>query len=1101
MPQIVAIQPLNVPSRASIRLSIYQASHTMMLDLRSELHRYGAADQTVKLLDAKNDTTLLRYVDLFPESAARKGTPLAKMPAGVVEYDDRPLMYLYRADALAVAPKDLANVIAELIRALACRGEGHYLAVVYPGELVVYPIGLIESVPTPEIFQADSARAPLLIPDLAAGDAPKSLKQQLANVQSLHELLFELITSVAQSLRDSKALSIVRERDEVLPLVGRAVFARFLIDRGIINKRTFPKLYSAGNTPELAFATPELAARTCVWLDEKFNGELLPLLFDLRHPKYTDYLTFFSGKKITNGRVLHHLTNVMYRAPNGRLALALSWEGVDFAHVPIGLLSEVYEDYAHQFYRDDALRESVRYTPRHIAEFTVAHAFEGLPEKERHQARLLDPAAGAGIFLVLALQRLVAEKWKATGRRPDTQDIRNILNNQIRGYDINHSALTLAALSLYLTALELDPDPFPPEKLRFDRLMGGVLRNMRAAGEEYPYDGLVLGSLGKPGDPMRNELPFDIVTGNPPWTSFASWGDKKYNFNDYVRDMMRRILNKRRGDNEDIQRIALHYEHNDLLPDTAFMWRAIEWAKDDGIIAFVVAGRLLFKRGDGGARVRNSLFQSIQVTGILNGALLMPLWPKINQPFCIVFARNRAPQLHDCFTLVTPALDPGPAGQFRMRIDSEARQPIELHSALYRPHLFKVLTRGGRLDIDIVERIQSLLAPISVEQPIDEPQPTSIEPNSAAQPISDYWNAFNQGKKRFGQGYIPVGKKTNKQSEKTRQRLSELLRREALTLASNDLKHDDGTLRIGLRINPRQLQRFSTLKLYRLADPEIFNPPLVLINQGFGESAKNVRARLYLGKAPLAYRFNFYGFSCEGHPKAVQMAKYLFCIINSDLFGYYTLQASAKFGVERRTLFIEDIEEFPIMHMLTDTQYAEIERVADALNLNEPATWLDMNRCINKLYGLTVADEQVIQDTLATMMPYETAQSKARSPASTPELKVFRAKVEGLLQPLFKPDGEKISVIPHLVPVDGWVAFDITTDQTPCTGHDDTATLIAAKLSDDEGASRLFLKLGPGLLRVAIRNQYRYLTRSRARLCALDVLREHGDVFPIPSKS
>lgn len=1071
----------------------------MTLDLRRELSRYGAGPDAIKLLDSNTDTSLLRYVDLFPESATRKGAPVSSMPSGVVEHDERPLMYLYRADILAVGPdEDSASRVSELIRALACRGEGHYLAIVYPGELKVYPIGLMENDPAAAHILATSATAPLLVPNLASGESPQSLKQQLANAKSLHELLFELITSVAEELRDSGALSITRERDEVLPLVGRAIFARFLIDRGIINSRTFPGLYTGSNRPEHAFNTPELAARTCAWLDDKFNGELLPLLFDIHKPKYADYLAFFSCKKTAKERVLHHLTNVMYRAPGGRLALALSWEGVDFAHVPIGLLSEVYEEYAHQFYKDDALRESVRYTPRHIAEFTVAQAFEGLPKKGRDKARVLDPAAGAGIFLVLALQRLVAEKWEATGERPNTQGIRDILNSQIRGYDINHSALTLAALSLYLTALELDPDPFPPEKLRFDRLMGSVLRNMRGPGETYPYDGIVLGSLGELGDLPPGEQPFHIVTGNPPWTSFKGWGDEKYNFNDHVRDMVRRIIKARRSDNTEQAAIAESYIHNDLLPDTAFMWRAIEWARDDGVIAFIVAGRLLFKRGEAGARVRDSLFRCMHIRGILNGALLMPLWPQINQPFCIVFARNALPNPTDRFTFITPALDAGPAGQVRMRIDSEARQPIELKALFDRPHLLKVLTRGGRLDVDIVERIQELAQSKDETCQEDTQQLSLVSQAKKMQSIATYWRDWNNGKKRFGQGYIPVGEKTNKQSAKTRQRMSELLRHDPLTLASDDLKYDDGTMRIGLRINPRQLERFAALKLYRLADPEIFSPPLVLVNQGFGKSPQNIRARLYLGKVPLVYRFNFYGFSCAGHPKSRQLAKYLFCIINSDLFGYYTLQASAKFGVERRTLYVEDIEEFPILHALTDRQYIEIEKVADALDVDDPATWRAMNRCINRLYGLTSADEQVIKDTLATMMPYKTELTKARAPAERRELEAFRNKVEQILQPFFDMDGEKVHVARHELPVEGWVAFDITTSDKPVGAvNDDAVTQIAAKLADDEGASRLFQVVGERHIRVAIRNQYRYLTLSRARLCALDALREHGIVFPI----
>jgi hypothetical protein len=364
--------------------------------------------------------------------------------------------------------------------------------------------------------------------------------------------------------------------------------------------------------------------------------------------------------------------------------------------------------------------------------------------------------------------------------------------------------------------------------------------------------------------------------------------------------------------------------------------------------------------------------------------------------------------------------------------------------------------------------------------------------------IAAYWRDWNNGEKRFGQGYIPLGEKTNKQTAETRKRIAELLRRDALMLTSDDLFDKHGELQIGLRVSPRQLDRFKAMKLYRLAEPDIFNPPLVLISEGFGESPLGIRARLYLGKAPLVFRRNFYGFSCAGHPKARQLAKYLFCIINSDLFGYYTLQASAKFGLERRTLLVQDIEEFPILHALTESQFNAVEKVADDLDVNAPATWRAMNHCINKLYGLTSADEQVIKDTLVTMMPYKTAIAKARTPASRLELEGFRTRVETILQPFFDMDGEKVRVTRHQLPVDGWVAFDITTsDKATGTVRDDAMTRIAAQLADDEGASRLFQVVGERHMRVAILNQYRYLTSSRARLCALDILREHGNVFPI----
>lgn len=1063
------------------------------MDLRTELKRYGAAEASIKLLDEPRDASTLRYVDLFPESLARKVRNSTLAPAGVVEHEDRPLLYVYRANALSLSVGD--SELPELIRSLACRGEGHFLAIVRPGELVVYPVGLLEALPKAQFVSADDPQAPLLIADLAAGRVSSVVRQQLATATSLHTLLFELITSVAHALRGSKALCIDRQRDEVLPLVGRAIFTRFLIDRGIINPQTYPALYANGGQPEEAFATPHAAARMCAWLDTTFNGELLSLLFDREHPSEDDYLAFFNRPSLISAGVLNQLSNIMYRAPNGRLALSLAWEGVDFAHVPVGLLSEVYEEYAHQFYRDEALRDSVRYTPRHFADFTVTQAFAGLPQEGRAVARVLDPAAGAGIFLVIALQQLVREHWQASGQRPDTATIRRILGTQIRGYDINGSALTLAALSLYLTALELDPDPFPPEKLRFEKLLGHVLRNVRhVAAPDQP---LVLGSLGSLGNLDTAEGRFSIVTGNPPWTSYSGWSDGQLSFNGHTEGMVRRLLTRFRADSDALQTLGADYVHNDHLPDTAFLWRAMEWAREDGVIAFIMAGRLLFKRGEGGTRVRDALFQSVHVTGILNGALLLKLWPQINQPFCILFARNRIPPPNARMTFVTPVLDAGPDGQPRMRIDAEARQPLSLSVALARPYLFKALTRGGRLDIDIIERIQSLARVGNAATGVDTSAPQT-------QRVEDFWKAaWTQGEKRYGQGFIPIGPRTSTISERTQQRLAQLRARNAAVLTHHDTQDAQGALRIGLLIHPQQLSRLADLDLYRLADPSIFEAPTVVVREGFGFDAKGEpRARLYQGKAPLVVSRNFYSFSCAEHPKAERLAKLLLCIVNSDLFGYYTLLHSAKFGLERRTLLVEDIEDFPMPCALDDRQYAAVERAADALSLDDPASWRAMNRCINALYGLTTADEQVIQDTLATRMPYSATEKHAAALSTARERETFRRRVEDLLQPFFSPDGETIAVRSLPTNLGGWVSFEIEQqgNATPDNTAGDVLRLATA-LAEDEGASRLFFVVGLGRIHVAIRNQYRYLTPSQARLCALDVLREHGAVFPVTAAS
>ena len=125
--------------------------------------------------------------------------------------------------------------------------------------------------------------------------------------------------------------------------------------------------------------------------------------------------------------------------------------------------------------------------------------------------------------------------------------------------------------------------------------------------------------------------------------------------------MVGRIIKRKRANDPDLQKLAHDYVHNDMLPDTAFIWRAMEWARDDGVIALIVAGRILFKRGDTGAKVRDALFQSMRVTGILNGIALLETWPSLNQPYCILFAQNRKPTPSDHTPLILDLDEPGVA--------------------------------------------------------------------------------------------------------------------------------------------------------------------------------------------------------------------------------------------------------------------------------------------------------------------------------------------------------------------------------------------------------------------------------------------------------
>ena len=350
--------------------------------------------------------------------------------------------------------------------------------------------------------------------------------------------------------------------------------------------------------------------RRC-WLDETFNGDLLPLIPNCRQDASTAkrrlraYREYYkAAEEKTGGQLFLHLEAILrgwrhlgqgtFQPP----LFDVDWDDLNFAHIPIGVLSQVYESFSHQWDEEQAQETSVHYTPRTLAKILVDEAFSGLDNKA--DAIVLDPACGAGVFLVLAFRRLVQEHWKKYGNRPDTRAIQRILYKQLRGFEISESALRLSALALYVTAIEVNGTQRPPRSLKFPRpLRGEVLFDFghdNADGKR----GFVLGSLGNQVPPTLNGT-FDIVVTNPPWTRLRATRDQIASqqlvtrMNAEFTAISRRALYAR-----SCIEIADAYENPDHNPDLPFLWRATEWVRPEGLIAMALPARIILKQAGKG---------------------------------------------------------------------------------------------------------------------------------------------------------------------------------------------------------------------------------------------------------------------------------------------------------------------------------------------------------------------------------------------------------------------------------------------------------------------------------------------------------------------
>lgn len=961
----------------------------------------------------------LRYMDLL---SASQGPPADGQVSleGVVEVSGKAALYVVRSSV--PAPRGADASLVQLIRSLACRADAGHLAVIRPGTMTVYRVGFYAEGQTPAVDTVIDGEDPLSVRKLLSRGR-KLTRQERANRLWLDDLLFDLLTRAADGLREAVHGSTLSD-GEVLSLIGRALFTRFLVDRGIVKPHEVGQIVAGVQRPEDLFGTADTLVDTFEWLDRTFNGDLL----DLGTRDYRGYLRRLGR---ASEKVCTTLSNIMARSTDGQLSL--DWGGLRFEHIPVDVLSQVYEHFAHRFTPEHAHDTSIHYTPRNIAELLVDGVFAATPAPKRHLARVLDPAAGAGVFLVLAFRRLVSERWQYTGRRPKRDVIRKILTEQICGLDINPTSVQVAALSLYLAALELDPQPQPLSDLKFESLFDSTLHCVEVDRLGNATDAK-LGSLSAGLSTMG---PFDIVLANPPWNSL----DAKF------RKQLESIAPERPASAEGIVPPTGKSPVPHQWPDVAFMWRSLRWCRPGGVIGMVVHARFLFS--DEATEVRARWFSLARVTGVLNGMFLRKerrIWPSNSQPFCAVVALNEPPQSDDSFYFLSPRAEPALGQDGDFRLDPRSATAVPLRLAVRERHVFKTLARGSSLDLDLVGRL-------------------------ARAPSIVFRDYFEQLGVTLHQGFI-AGTQSLQDASTLR----------GLPVLEGDDKPEYAVEVAGL---DKFEQRFPALGLQWPRDPAIYRGPHVLFRQA-PKLAMAQRGAVSTD-GDVVYSRSFYGVPVSGCPKVV--AEFMFVISYADLFLYWTLMTSSQFGVERETFNMADIEGFPVppMTALAGEVATKISDMAERIRAGH-APWQQVNRLTAEIYGISSFDQQLIEDVIAHEAPYpKTLAAGLREvPRNGEDVRGFAQVLGSTLAEL---DELSLSVRPHAISNDDgpWqflrVGVDLHRSPEPAL-----VQRLLRLVSEPLQASEIRLQLGDQDWLIGRIRHARYWTRSQARLLALDLV-------------
>ena len=449
------------------------------------------------------------------------------------------------------------------------------------------------------------------------------------------------------------------ERGSAQALIGRVIFTQYLIDRNIVSAARLKRICGYASLPPIlrdASATKQLFA----WLTQTFNGDMFPAS--------------------STARALHasHLARVAdFLEAVDPETTQTTFFPYQFDVIPVELISSIYEQFAHAeplsatTRMTAADRDGVHYTRVSLVSLVLDEVMQGL----RGTESVLDLTCGSGVFLVEALRRLV---FLRAGGNPVTRElIRSTLYQQIYGIDQSEAAIRVAAFGLYLAALEMDPDPQPPQALRFRPLIGNTLLVGDAHAIDQARDGRAAITDGK------QLKKFDVIVGNPPWSFKGKRGTQE---------------RRNRGANSPLQPRGQGLD---------FLFRAIEFSHEHTRFGMVLSALPFFSRSGTGIAAAQHVLKALAPATLVNLSNLCGwLFATATMPAVVLLARHR-PQKENQVTIVQIPWSASGARTHTFEISPNDVMRALLSDIQQHPFKLKAASVGRHRDLALLDSLLS----------------------------------------------------------------------------------------------------------------------------------------------------------------------------------------------------------------------------------------------------------------------------------------------------------------------------------------------------------------------------------------------------------
>ncbi|HMS40137.1 MAG TPA: N-6 DNA methylase [Pyrinomonadaceae bacterium] len=368
--------------------------------------------------------------------------------------------------------------------------------------------------------------------------------------------------------------------------------------------------------------------------------------------------------------------------------LFFDWRKYSFNHLPVELISSVYEELLNE--RDDAV-----YTPEFLVNTLID---ESMPQNEfkKLSVKTIDVSCGSGIFLVSAFKRLAQRhryaEFKKTGKLKSlkSKKLLKIIKDNIFGIDIEEDAVRLTVFSLCLALCdELTPKEIWTE-LQFDNTFETNFKDRNF----FDYLKTDKDKLGT----------FDLVIGNAPFIELTIEKDKGDDIYYYF--------------DKDEKKVNLNLEvsrkldaKNNIFPRNQialmFLDQSMQLLKENGLLCLIMpAAPLLYNNT---AEFRKEFFTKHQVFQLLDLTSLAPiLYGTANVPTTAIFVSRQEPDEEKLITHITVRRTKSIEEKIYFEIDKYDFHYVSPYDTLHNKHIWKCnLLGGGRLK-NLIDRLSSI---------------------------------------------------------------------------------------------------------------------------------------------------------------------------------------------------------------------------------------------------------------------------------------------------------------------------------------------------------------------------------------------------------